>query len=132
MDHFHNKTGKYAVKGYAVKGYPDKLGVLLHGAPGNGKTSILKALAVKTGRSIVTIDLSSIRTNRQLRNVFFKKSYTNDVGETIELGFRDKIFLMEDLDADSEVIKDRSMVHSKAKKKSKKKNEMKSCQINLI
>jgi chaperone BCS1 len=32
VDHFTNKTGKYA-----IKGYPHKLGLLLHGPPGTGK-----------------------------------------------------------------------------------------------
>ena len=34
IQHFNERTGKYA-----IKGYPHKLGILLHGAPGTGKVS---------------------------------------------------------------------------------------------
>ena len=51
--HFQEKTGKYA-----IKGSPHKLCLLLHGPPGTGKTSLIKALAHHTGRSIVNVQLS--------------------------------------------------------------------------
>ena len=59
LKHFVAKTGKYA-----VQGYPHKLGLLLHGPPGTGKTSLIKALAQHTGRSIVNVPLARISTNQ--------------------------------------------------------------------
>ena len=130
LRHFLDRTGKYA-----VKGYPHKLGLLLHGPPGTGtsglrrdvecsfflsgthtccrvaagKTSLIKALAHYTGRSIININLSRIKTNKHLMKMFFNKSrkvegayYSED-----DVGFKDAIFVMEDVDAASNVVKRR-------------------------
>ncbi len=37
VDSFMNKSGKFA-----IPGYPRKLGFLLHGPPGTGKTSMIR------------------------------------------------------------------------------------------
>lgn len=114
VDHFHHKTGKYA-----IKGYPQKLGVMLYGPPGTGKTSVIKALANKTGRSIANINLSSMRTNADLKRAIFERQYYNEQGQNMQLGFFDIIFVLEDLDADSSVVRSRTL-KPKAKKRKKK------------
>ena len=70
LKHFVNRTGKYA-----VQGYPHKFGLLLHGPPGTGKTSLIKALAQHTGRSIVNVPLARITTNQELMDIMFDQSY---------------------------------------------------------
>lgn len=103
VDHFINKTGKYN-----VKGYPHKLGLLLHGPPGTGKTSLIKVLAQKTGRSIVNVPLARISTNAELASIFFdNKYYVAGDDVPITLGFKDVIFVMEDIDAVSKIVKRR-------------------------
>ena len=61
LNNFQKKVGKFA-----IPGFPHKLGLLLHGPPGTGKTSLIKALAQHTGRSIVSIPLARIKTNQEL------------------------------------------------------------------
>ena len=100
LEHFTNKTGKYR-----IAGYPHKLGLLLHGPPGTGKTSLIKALAQHTGRSIVNVPLARITTNQELMDIMFDQSYPVMGDEVpVKLGFKDVIFVMEDVDAASKVM----------------------------
>ena len=103
LDHFSNHTGKYS-----IPGYPHKLGLLLSGEPGTGKTSFIKALAQHTGRSIVNVNLARINTNAELMSIFFNHRKRVE-GEHMpaKLGFEDCIYVMEDIDAASSVVKRR-------------------------
>lgn len=53
---------------YARLGLPRKMGLLLYGSPGGGKTSVIYAIANETKKHIVNIDLSCIKTNDDLRD----------------------------------------------------------------
>ena len=66
VQNFMEKGGKFA-----IAGYPHKLGFLLHGPPGTGKTSFIKALAQMTGRDILNVPLSRINTNQELMDLMF-------------------------------------------------------------
>ncbi|WIA39189.1 hypothetical protein OEZ86_005314 [Tetradesmus obliquus] len=103
VDAFMHKRGKFA-----IKGYPHKLGFLLHGPPGTGKTSFIKALACHSKRSIISIPLSRIKTNQQLMDMMFDQRVQVE-GEDmkIPLPFSKTIFVMEDVDAASHVVQKR-------------------------
>ncbi len=103
VNHFQARSGKYA-----IPGYPHKLGILLHGLPGTGKTSLIKALAQYTGRSIINVPLARVTTNAELMSIFFE-CRRNVQGDRIpvKLGFKDVIFVMEDIDAATKVVQRR-------------------------
>ena len=108
LDDFQQKKGKFG-----VAGFPHKLGLLLYGPPGTGKTSLIKALAQYTNRNIVSIPLTRIKTNQQLMDVFMDQRFGID-GEDIDikLGFKNTIFVMEDIDAMGKIVHKRAATHA--------------------
>ena len=99
LDQFENKEDKFS-----IPGFPHKLGLLLYGPPGTGKTSLVKALAQHTGRNVVSIPLGRIKTNQELMDCIFDGSFcVKDEDMPIRLGFGQVIFLLEDIDAASQV-----------------------------
>lgn len=98
---------------YEEKGLPYTLGVLLHGPPGTGKTSLIKAIAKDTGRHIFNIKLSNNTTQSQLRDLFFNDqiSITNN-GQTehYTIPVDHRIYVLEDVDCLTDVVLSREFI----------------------
>lgn len=77
---------------------------------GTGKTSFIKALAHATQRNIVNIQLSQIETNQDLMNIVFDRQFKLTNGCITQcLSFDEVIFVMEDIDAASRIVQNRSV-----------------------
>lgn len=96
---------------YADRGIPHTLGILLHGIPGAGKTSTIKAIAHDTGRHIFNISLKPTTTQKQLSNLFYNETITANDGQggiqTYKIPLNRRIYVLEDVDCLSTVVLDR-------------------------
>lgn len=86
-----------------TNGEINKLGLLLYGLPGCGKTSIIKSIANMTSRHIVNIKLSNIKNDDDLFTIFNMEYFA---GRTVPKNKR--IYIFEDIDAECKVVYDRS------------------------
>ena len=96
---------------YAKRGIPHTLGILLHGSPGCGKTSLIKAIAKDTSRHVFNISLQKTTTQRQLLNLFFDENINilNNQNENVSIAIPldQRIYVIEDIDCKSDIVLDR-------------------------
>ncbi len=90
---------------YDRDGIPYTLGLCLHGLPGTGKTSFIKALANKTKRHIVTIPLNKVKRESDFYNTFMGPYKTQNGDKSY--GFHEKILVLEDIDCMGDIVMER-------------------------
>jgi hypothetical protein len=98
---------------YMERGIPHSLGIMLHGVPGSGKTSTIKAIARDTHRHIFSLSLRPYTTQRQLTSLFFNETvvvHTYDGAKlTYKIPLSRRVYVIEDIDCLSDVVLDRSL-----------------------
>lgn len=87
------------------KGIPYQLGILLHGIPGCGKTSFIKALAKKTGRHIIDIKLNNNINLSELKHLFLEE----ELNENLIIPIDKRLYILEDIDVMGEIVHKRSI-----------------------
>jgi hypothetical protein len=95
---------------YDNKGIPYTLGILVSGDPGSGKTSIIKCIANELKRHIINIHLSDTMTKTQVENLFYNEQICvtqNGRTETYTIPINKRIYVLEDVDCQCDVILDR-------------------------
>jgi hypothetical protein len=107
VEHFINNSDWYK-----THGIPHMLGFMLHGLPGTGKTSTIKAMANKTGRHVINVRLSEIKTKTCLKKLFCNETihiidpHTRQK-ESIHVPINKRLYVVEDIDAMSELVRKR-------------------------
>lgn len=109
---------------YDDRGIPYNLGIGLHGSPGTGKTSFIKALANKTNRDIVVLPLKIIHTKRELNTLFYENTY-NTYNVKNSKPFDKKIIVFEDIDCIGDIVKKRDTLREREIRKEVKNKESK-------
>lgn len=88
IDYFQNNKDQYD-----KLGIPYTFGVLMHGEPGTGKTSAIKAIANYTKRHIIAIPLYKIKDI----NVLMKLFLNIDI-DGVTVPFEKRIYVLEEID----------------------------------
>ncbi len=102
---------------YEERGIPHTLGIMLHGIPGAGKTSTIKAIAKDTGRHIFSLALRPYTTCKQLTSLFYDETVhvmgTDGTQQTYRIPLNKRVYVIEDIDCLTDVVLERSLEQKK-------------------
>ena len=99
---------------YAEKGVPYQLGILLSGSPGSGKTSVIRAVANRTGRHIFNVKMSNIATATQLKNIFFSEQVKvvqegQNSCKSLHIPLNKRLYVLEEIDTVGTLLLERTL-----------------------
>lgn len=102
---------------YHSKGIPHTLGILMHGTPGTGKTSLIKSIAHDLKRHIINISITKTTTKAQLKQLFYSDILhiaMDDGGQgglrQVRIPIRERLYVIEEVDTQQSVMLDRQLV----------------------
>ncbi len=98
---------------YIDRGIPHTLGIMMHGVPGAGKTSTIKAIARDTNRHIFNLSLRPYTTCKQLTNLFYNETVHVMEGPstvTYKIPLNKRLYVIEDIDCLTDVVLDRALL----------------------
>jgi SpoVK/Ycf46/Vps4 family AAA+-type ATPase len=86
---------------------------MFSGVPGCGKTSTIKAIANETKRHVIEVHLSDIKTNAQLKHLFYNEELmvfnpVTNKAETLHIPISERLYVIEDIDAMKSVVSKRT------------------------
>jgi hypothetical protein len=112
---------------YFKMGIPHMFGLLLHGTPGSGKSSTIKAIAKKLNMHILSVPLNKIKTASELVDIF-----TNPYINNKKIPIDKRIYVFEDIDCMSDVVMKREGNDDKNEMKHEKKKSSESVEKQTI
>tara|TARA_R100001163_G_C5068512_1_gene209062 strand:- start:12328 stop:13899 length:1572 start_codon:yes stop_codon:yes gene_type:complete len=93
--------------------------ILLHGPPGGGKSSFIKALQKEVGLHIIPIKLSEFDSLEELTDCFHNEIIDDMHGNRRRYEIKDRCYILEDIDAESKIVEKRKDDKTKDKNKTK-------------
>jgi Cdc6-like AAA superfamily ATPase len=92
---------------YEDKGIPYTLGILMYGAPGCGKTSLIKGLSKDCNRHVFNLKLSENTTITQIQNIFYNERVNvvkDGSTHTYTIPIDKRLIVIEDIDCLSSIV----------------------------